>query len=124
MGSPTACRSSYTERAGRQVLPPGQGAEVADDDIEEVRRVLDAVAAVGQIDDPAERGRALGVLLKAWPEEQTKLRVMRQQAVAELREQGLTYRKIAETLGVAVSRVKQIEQGENWKKPSRTEAAE
>lgn len=81
-------------------------------DEKEVQCVVDTVSALAAADDPAERAKRAGRLLKEWPTQQARLRKIRQEAVKELRAQQMTYRAIGELLGVHYTRVKQIELGE------------
>lgn len=83
-----------------------------DDDRAEVRRVLDAVDAVARSEDLVGRARRLSLLLKEWPEQQKRLRVARQDAVARLSEGGMTHREIAALLDISYGRVRQIIAGE------------
>jgi DNA-directed RNA polymerase specialized sigma24 family protein len=84
---------------------------VADED-EEVRRVLDAIDALGTDGDAADRARRLTALLDGWPDTHTRVRQLRQQAVKELHDSGLSYRKIGDLLGISFGRVRQIIDGE------------
>ena len=77
---------------------------------EEVQRVLDAIDALGE-GDAADRAQRLTQLLDQWPDTHARVREMRQQAVAELHEGGLSYRKIGELLGISFGRVRQIVEG-------------
>ncbi|WP_031511557.1 transcriptional regulator [Streptomyces megasporus] len=90
-------------------------------DDEEVRLVLNVLDSLEQLDDPAERARRAGKLLAAWPEQHTRLREIRQSAVVAMRAQNISYRKIAQTLGISLARVQQIEAGERGKKEKPTE---
>ncbi|MEW2578380.1 hypothetical protein [Streptomyces syringium] len=78
---------------------------------EEVQRVLDSIDALGETGDAADRARSLTRLLDEWPDTHAKVREMRQQAVVELREQGMSLRKIGDLLGLSFTRVKQISEG-------------
>lgn len=77
---------------------------------EEVQRVLDAIDALGQ-GDAADRAQRLTQLLDQWPDTHAKVREMRQQAVTELHQGGLSYRKIGELLGISFGRARQIVEG-------------
>ncbi|MHA6764721.1 hypothetical protein [Streptacidiphilus sp. PAMC 29251] len=94
------------------------------EEIEEVRRVLDAVASLEAMHDPAEQAVRAGALLAEWPVQQAKLRGIRQQAVITMRAQGVSYRKIASALGISLARVQQIEAGERGSKPKPDPPAE
>ncbi|MFI8942720.1 hypothetical protein [Streptomyces syringium] len=78
---------------------------------EEVQGVLDSIDALGENGDAIDRARRLTQLLVEWPDTHAKVREMRQQAVKELREQGMSLRKIAELLEMSFSRVRQISEG-------------
>ncbi|WP_370063688.1 hypothetical protein [Streptacidiphilus sp. MAP5-3] len=78
---------------------------------EEVRRVLDAINALGKQGDATDRARRLTQLLDEWPDKHAEVREMRQRAVAEMHASGLSYRKIGELLGISFGRVKQIIDG-------------
>ena len=78
---------------------------------EEVRRVLDSIDALGEAGDAADRARRLTELLDEWPDTHAKVRELRQQAVAELHQSGMSYRKIGELLNISFGRVRQIIEG-------------
>ncbi|NEE01212.1 helix-turn-helix domain-containing protein [Phytoactinopolyspora halotolerans] len=69
---------------------------------------LDRIRA---IEDPADRAAAIGEILVEMPRAANELRLMRQQAVLELREAGWSYAQIASKLGLHRNRVQQIAQG-------------
>lgn len=79
---------------------------------EEVRRVVDTVTGLEAVEDPADRARRAAKLLEEWPQQHTRLREIRQQAVKDMRAAGVSYRKIASEIGVSLGRVQQIEAGE------------
>ncbi|MFF3190527.1 hypothetical protein [Streptomyces misionensis] len=87
------------------------------DDEREVRIVLEAVDSLEALDDPAERARKAGRLLAELPDQQARLRQIRQAAVVAMRAQNISYRQIAAKLGLSLARVQQIEAGERGKKP-------
>ncbi|MBW1601416.1 hypothetical protein JJV70_04700 [Streptomyces sp. JJ66] len=93
---------------------------------EEVRLVLEVLDSLERMDDPAERARKAGALLKAWPDQHMRLREIRQAAVVALRAKNVSYRNIAKTLGISLARVQQIEAGTRGKqeKPSEGTASE
>jgi DNA-directed RNA polymerase specialized sigma24 family protein len=86
-------------------------------DEEEVRIVTDVVDSLEGLDDPAERAKRAGKLLAAWPDQGSRLRQIRQEAVVAMRTNKVSYRDIAKTLGISLARVQQIEAGERGKKP-------
>jgi DNA-directed RNA polymerase specialized sigma24 family protein len=83
----------------------------------EVRIVTDVVDSLEELEDPAERAKRAGALLAAWPDQGSRLRQIRQEAVAAMRANKTSYRDIAKTLGISLARVQQIEAGERGKKP-------
>lgn len=86
-------------------------------DEEEVRLVTNVVDSLEELEDPAERARRAGALLAAWPAQGSRLREIRQEAVAAMRAQKISYRQIAKTLGISLARVQQIEAGERGRRP-------
>ncbi|MFI6639968.1 sigma factor-like helix-turn-helix DNA-binding protein [Streptomyces sp. NPDC050504] len=91
---------------------------------EEVQRVLDSIDALGTDGDAADRARRLTELLDDWPDTHAKVRGMRQEAVKEMHESGMSLRKIGEELGVSFGRVRQIIAGETAGQAKRKAAAE
>ncbi|MCX4705670.1 hypothetical protein [Streptomyces sp. NBC_01373] len=87
------------------------------DDEREVRIVLEAIDSLESLDDPAERARKAGRLLAELPDQQARLRQIRQAAVVAMRGRSVSYRQIAKQIGVSLTRVQQIEAGERGKKP-------
>lgn len=79
--------------------------------------MLEAVDSLEALDDPAERARKAGRLLAELPDQQARLRQIRQAAVVAMRAQNISYRQIAKLLGVSLTRVQQIEAGERGKRP-------
>lgn len=78
---------------------------------EEVQRVIDSIDALGSVGDAADRARRLTTLLDGWPDTHARVREMRQQAVTELHQGGMSYRKIGELLGISFGRARQIVEG-------------
>lgn len=93
---------------------------MADD--EEVRRVLDSIDGLGAHGSAEERAKRLTELLDAWPDKHAEVREKRQQAIAELYDngKGLTLREIGTLLDISFGRVRQILAA----KPSKTESEE
>lgn len=91
-------------------------------DEREVRIVTEVVDSLEALDDPAERAKRAGRLLAAWPDQGARLRKIRQEAVAAMRAQKISYREIAKMLGVSLTRVQQIEAGERGRRPLKSEA--
>lgn len=86
------------------------------DDTGEVQRVIDSVKttvdSLAVMQDEIAKARGAGILLKALPDEQKRLREIRREAILNLRAQKVSYRKIAAALGISLARVQQIEAGE------------
>lgn len=78
--------------------------------------MLHTVDALDAMEDPVEQARRAGHLLAIWPQEQARLRQIRQKAVISLRAEKVSYRKIAAALGISLARVQQIEAGARGKK--------
>lgn len=79
---------------------------------EEVRRVLDAIDALGTEDEPpAVRARRLTELLEKWPEAHTRVRQMRQAALQEMKDDGMSLRAISAETNISFGRVREIIQG-------------
>lgn len=108
------------------MLPDGKGAAVADQpgDEREVRIVTDVVDSLEALDDPAERAKRAGKLLAAWPDQGSRLRKIRQEAVVAMRAQKVSYRDIAKKLGISLARVQQIEAGERGRKAKPMEVSD
>jgi DNA-directed RNA polymerase specialized sigma24 family protein len=79
--------------------------------IEEVQRVVDAVNAVRAIEDPVQRARGISELLKQQTKAEPSLREERRKIVLAMREQNVSFRKIATELGVSVGTVQDIVRG-------------
>ncbi|WP_326698779.1 helix-turn-helix domain-containing protein [Streptomyces sp. NBC_01754] len=93
------------------------------DGTEEVQRVVEVVDSIQAIQDPRDQAVRAGELLALWPEQQARLREIRQQAVLRMRAEKVSYRSIAKMLGISLARVQQIEAGMRGKaqKPSANE---
>ncbi len=72
---------------------------------------MEGIDKLDRIKDPAERARQAGQRLLAIPEFQERLRKIRQEAVAEMRAQRLSFAQIGEQLGLHRNRVQQIAEG-------------
>jgi len=78
----------------------------------EVQRVLDALAGLGEIEDPKARALAVARVLKEWPEHSKALREVRRQAVLELLEpDDASVRKVAKELGVSPTTIQDLTAG-------------
>jgi hypothetical protein len=73
--------------------------------------LADILTSLAAIDDPAERARALGATLDAVPGYQQWLRLARQQALKDMRAEGMSYATIGKKLGISRARAQQIVEG-------------
>lgn len=80
---------------------------------QEVQRVLDSIDELGADGSAEDRAKRLTSLLDQWPDTHAKVRAARQQAVKELHDSGMSYRRIGVLLGVSFGRVRQIIDGES-----------
>lgn len=99
---------------------------MAEDSIpEEVQRVFTALDGVAQMPDPIARAQAISRVLKDQTERNKKFYELRRQVVLDLREQKVSYRKIAATLGVSLGTVQDIERGSGrWSaRPKKNDAS-
>ncbi|MBC9731227.1 hypothetical protein [Streptomyces sp. TRM68367] len=90
---------------------------------EEVQRVLEAIESLGSPEVPAAaRAKRLTQLLDEWPDTHSRVREMRQDAMKELQDDGLSLRAISAETGVSFGRVREIIQGIT-KRPAKKSAA-
>ncbi|MER6350636.1 sigma-70 family RNA polymerase sigma factor [Streptomyces sp. NPDC001634] len=61
--------------------------------------------------DPTQRAKAVGVALQAIPELQHWLREIRQGAVKEMRDEGMSHAEVGKELGLSRARAQQIAEG-------------
>jgi DNA-directed RNA polymerase specialized sigma24 family protein len=92
--------------------------------IEEVQRVVDAVNAVRAIEDPVRRARAISELLKSQTAKEPELRDERREIVLKMREEKVSFRKIAAALDVSLGTVQDIVRGHSGPWGSRPKKAE
>lgn len=78
---------------------------------EEVQRVVDAVNAVRAIEDPHRKARAITQLLREQTEVDPVLRDERREIVLAMRADKVSFRKIAEILGVSAGTIQDIVRG-------------
>jgi len=100
---------------------------MAEDNTEEARQVIDALNQVEAIDDPVERAVAVSQVLKDYKLRAPKLRDFQREAIVLLRAQEVSYRQIADRLGISLGAVQNIERGHGsaWgTKPRKKPAAE
>lgn len=73
---------------------------------------MDGIDEIEKIPDPAERAREIGRRLGEIPTYQARLRAMRQAAVQQMRDQGMSLAEIGRELGgLHRNRVQQILEG-------------
>lgn len=87
---------------------------------EEVQKVIDQIDGLGTGTSATERAKRLSQLLDEWPEQHAKIRAMRQAAVTEMRDSGMSLRAIAAELGISFGRVHQIIGGVTKAPPKKT----
>lgn len=75
--------------------------------------MIDAMDAVEAMADPLERARAIGEVMADQAERGKRWREMRRRVVLDMRAQDppVSYRKIAEVLGIGLATVQDIERG-------------
>lgn len=100
------------------VFPFGETRPVS----EAAQRVSEAMDAVEAIEDPEQRARAISEVTVIHAERTKRWRVLRQEAVAQMRTAGISYRKIATLLGVSLGTVQDIVRGHSGPWGSRSKA--
>ncbi|MFK0124908.1 helix-turn-helix domain-containing protein [Streptomyces nigra] len=80
---------------------------------EEAQRVIDAMDALEAMTDPLERAKAIGEVMADQAARGKRWREMRRAVVLEMRAQTppVSYRKIADALGIGLATVQDIERG-------------
>lgn len=78
---------------------------------QEVQRVFDGLDAVESMEDSLEKAQIISRLLRDQTERTKRLKEHRRRIVLLLRSQKVTYRGIAESLGVSIGTVQDIERG-------------
>lgn len=78
---------------------------------EEVRRVFDALDAIEAMEDSLLKAQVISRLLRDQTERTKRLKRYRRKVVLDLRQQKVTYREIAKSLGVSIGTVQDIERG-------------
>lgn len=73
--------------------------------------MIEAVGDVRAIEDPVRRARAISDLLKAQADVEPELRQERARVVHQLRDEGVSLRKIAEQVGTSLGTVQDILRG-------------
>ncbi|GGM27760.1 hypothetical protein GCM10011608_10720 [Micromonospora sonchi] len=84
-----------------------------------------AIAAARSLADPAERARAIGVILgkDGLPKITSELRAERQAAVLELRSRNMSWTEVGEAIGQHRNRAQQIGEGRSGGRPARPAAS-
>ncbi|MFM9590757.1 helix-turn-helix domain-containing protein [Streptomyces scabiei] len=77
----------------------------------EAERVIDALKALKEIEDPTARARAISAFLRAYQPVVSELSELRRAYVKGERDRKVPYRKIAADLSVSPSTVQDIERG-------------
>lgn len=115
-----AIRAEQPKRNQLGVFPYGVAQPVS----EAARRVIEAMDAVEAIEDPQQRARVISEVTAIQAERSPRWRALRQEAVAQMRAAGTSYRKIATLLGVSLGTVQDIERGHSgaWGTKSRRKA--
>lgn len=72
---------------------------------------MDGIERLEEIADPAERAREIGRRLGEIPGFQERLKVMRQNAILEMRAKGMSFAEIGAELGMSRGRAQQISAG-------------
>ena len=93
---------------------------------EEAQRVIDAMNAVEAMTDPLERAKAIGEVMADQAERGKRWRELRRAVVLEMRGQQppVSYRKIADALGIGLATVQDIERGYTGSGRNRPRAAQ
>ena len=86
--------------------------------------MVDAVNAVRAIEDPARRARAISDLLKTQTATEPELRDERREIVLRMREEKISFRKIAAALDVSLGTVQDIVRGHSGPWGSRPKKGE
>lgn len=73
--------------------------------------MVNAMEAVRAIEDPVRKARAISELLKAQAAKEPELRDERREIVLRMREEKVSFRKIAAELGVSLGTVQDIVRG-------------
>lgn len=93
---------------------------------EEAQRVIDAMDAVEAMTDPLERAKVIGEVMADQAQRGKRWREMRRQVVLDMRAQDppVSYRKIADALGIGLATVQDIEKGYTGSGKNRPRAKE
>lgn len=93
-----------------------------DDQVEEVRRLLEAIEHLEQMQDDKACAVAVTQVLDTWPDHHARLRELRQARVQRMKDSGMTWQQIGDELGVHATRAQQIAKGlRGTKRPPKKE---
>lgn len=96
-----------------------------DEQVEEVRRLLEAIERLERMQDDEACAKAVTQVLDTWPDHHARLRELRQERVQRLKDGGKTWQEIGDLLGVHFTRAQQIAKGmRGTKRPKKSEGQE
>jgi hypothetical protein len=96
-----------------------------DEQVEEVRRLLEAIERLERMQDDEACAKAVTQVLDTWPDHHARLRELRQARVQRMRDSGMTWQQIGDVLGVHSTRAQQIAKGlRGSKRPPKKDEAE
>lgn len=96
-----------------------------DEQVEEVRRLLEAIERLEQMQDDEACAKAVTQVLDTWPDNHARLRELRQQRVQRMKDSGMTWQQIGDVLGVHFTRAQQIAKGmRGTKRPKKDEGSD
>jgi hypothetical protein len=95
-----------------------------DEQVEEVRRLLEAIERLEQMQDDEACAKAVTQVLDIWPDHHARLRELRQQRVQRMKDSGMTWQQIGDALGVHYTRAQQIAKGMRGSKRPKAEASD
>jgi DNA-directed RNA polymerase sigma subunit (sigma70/sigma32) len=96
-----------------------------DEQVEEVRRLLEAIERLERMQDDEACAKAVTQVLDTWPDHHARLRELRQSRVQRMKDSGMTWQQIGDALGIHQSRAQQIAKGlRGTKRPKRSEVDE
>lgn len=96
-----------------------------DEQVEEVRRLLEAIERLERMQDDEACAKAVTQVLDTWPDHHARLRELRQERVQRLKDGGKTWQEIGDLLGVHFTRAQQIAKGmRGTKRPKKDEGQE
>jgi len=96
-----------------------------DEQVEEVRRLLEAIERLERMQDDEACAKAVTQVLDTWPDHHARLRELRQARVQRMKDSGMTWQQIGDVLGVHPTRAQQIAKGlRGTKRPPKKGEAE